>query len=196
MAPRFHKTLMPTASSGCLPSPASARTEGVPSFEALYEEHFEFVWRCLRRFGVQSSVAEDAAQDTFVVLHRRMADLRPDASAKGFLFAVAMRVARDYRRAARRRPETLEAEPRATAEGSPFQRAAERQAAATLDRFLETLDDDKRAVFVLCELEGLRVPEVSELLSTNLNTIYSRLRAGRIAFTSFLATQQGRTDHE
>lgn len=195
MATRFHKTLMPPASSGCVPNEASAPARDAPRFEELYEQHFEFVWRCLRRFGVPTSVAEDAAQDTFVVLHRRLADLRPEASAKGFLFSVAMRVARDYRRAARRRPETLEAEPRATAEGNPFQRAAERQAAETLDRFLETLDDDKRGVFMLCELEGLRVPEVSDLLGVNLNTIYSRLRAARAAFASFLENQ-GRTDHE
>lgn len=156
-----------------------------PSFEVLYREHFGFVWRCLRRFGIPDSQAEDAAQDTFVVLHRKLADLRADASPKAFLFGIAFRVARDYRRSARRKTTPLDAEAQLSGERGPFERTAEVQAAEVLDRFLDTLDDDKRAVFVLAELEGLTVPEITELVDANLNTVYSRLRAARARFEEF-----------
>jgi len=55
-----------------------------------------------------------------------------------------------------------------------------------LHRILDRLDDDKRAVFVLAELEQMTAPEIAEALSVNLNTVYSRLRAARAAFEDAL----------
>jgi RNA polymerase sigma-70 factor (ECF subfamily) len=171
---------------------ASASDADQVTFDALYREHFGFVWRCLRRFGVPARQAEDAAQDTFIVLHRRLGDLRHDASPKGFLFAIALRVARDYRRAGKRVTTELDAENEASTERGPFERAAEGEAGKVLARFLDTLDDDKRAVFVLSELEGMTVVEVSELVRANLNTVYSRLRAARARFEEFFREHGGR----
>jgi len=55
--------------------PLSARmTEGPPDIQALYREHFRFVWRCLRRLGVLSAGMDDAVQEVFLVAHRRSAD--------------------------------------------------------------------------------------------------------------------------
>ena len=47
---------------------------------------------------------------------------------------------------------------------------------------LARLSPEQRAVFVLCELEGLTMPEASAELGINLNTAYSRLRLAREAF--------------
>jgi RNA polymerase sigma-70 factor (ECF subfamily) len=159
------------------------------SFDALYEAHFEFVWRTLRRFGVPASVAEDAAQDVFVVLHRKLADLRPDASAKSYLFSIARRVASDYRRSARVPQASLDAERTESSDRGPFDRTAEREAGEALEAFLQSLDEDKRVAFMLVDLEGLTMPEVSELLSTNINTLYSRVRAARAQLMVMLASQ-------
>src|SRR3954447_16537186 len=94
-----------------------------PSFDSLYAEHFDFVWRTLRRLGVHPSVVDDAAQDTFVVLHRRLPELRADASARAFVFGIAQRVAHDYRRTARRKHSvSLEGELVSPGEG-PFESA-------------------------------------------------------------------------
>ena len=157
------------------------------SFEGLYQEHFDFVWRSLRRFGVHPSLVEDAAQDTFIVVHRRLSALRPDASAKAFLFGIAFRVALDYKRTARRkRVSCLDAESAASAADSPFECTARAQAVGVLERFLASIDDGKRAVFILAELEQMTAPEISEALSINQNTVYSRLRVARERFVEFV----------
>jgi len=159
-------------------------------FAKLYADHFAFAWRTLRRLGVRESQLEDAAQDTFVVLHRRLSDLRPDASPKAFVFRVAQRVAHDYRRSARRKgAQSLDTESEISAEQGPFEHAAKAQGLRALMRFLESLDDDRRAVFMLTELEQMSAPEIAEALGANLSTTYSRLRSARELFVAFLAQE-------
>ena len=159
-------------------------------FAKLYADHFAFAWRTLRRLGVRESQLEDAAQDTFVVLHRRLSDLRPDASPKAFVFRVAQRVAHDYRRSARRKgAQSLDTESEISAEQGPFEHAAKAQGLRALMRFLKSLDDDRRAVFMLTELEQMSAPEIAEALGANLSTTYSRLRSARELFVAFLAQE-------
>jgi RNA polymerase sigma-70 factor (ECF subfamily) len=174
--------------SGALPKEAA----GVRSFDALYARQFDFMWRSLRRLGVPPSQVEDAAQDAFVVVHRKLADLRPDASEKAWLFGIALRVASDYRRTLRRKGTvSFDPELAPSRDTSPFDGTAKAQEARLLEDFLNGLDDDKRAVFVLAELEGASAPEVSEALGCNVNTVYSRLRLARERFVSFLAENGG-----
>lgn len=161
-----------------------------PSFEALYSQYFDFVWRSLRRLGIGPALVEDATQDTFMILHRRLRDLRPDASPKAFLFGIALRVAHDYRRTARRKgADRLDLESAISKEAGPFERTAKAEAVRVIERFLASLDDDKRAVFLLAELEGMTAPEIGDALSVNVNTVYSRLRMSRERFVEFLALE-------
>jgi len=56
---------------------------------------------------------------------------------------------------------------------------AKHQARALLDRVLDDLDEDKRAVFVLYEIEELSMNDVAEAVSCPVQTAYSRLHAAR-----------------
>ncbi|MBL8972609.1 MAG: RNA polymerase sigma factor, partial [Myxococcales bacterium] len=42
------------------------------TFAEVYHSHFEYAWACLRRLGVAPEAQEDAVQDLFVVVHRRL----------------------------------------------------------------------------------------------------------------------------
>jgi RNA polymerase sigma-70 factor (ECF subfamily) len=172
---------------------AAGDVSATTDFAALYRQHFDFVWRSLRRLGVSPAVVEDAVQDTFIVLHRRLGDLRPEASLRSFLFAISLRVARDYRRSAQRKStDSLDAETASSREAGPFERTATAQASRILERFLDSLDESKRAVFAASELEGMTAPEISEALAMPVNTVYSRLRVARLRFVAFLAATGGR----
>lgn len=154
-------------------------TEAIPTFDEIYAAHFAFVWRVLRTLGVSDAALEDAAQDVFVVVHRRLPEFEGRAAITTWLFAIARRVASTHRRARTTDP-MPEAEPAGASDTfAAFSRA---QAAATVMSILDTLDEDKRIVFALVELEGLSVPEVARMLDLNLNTAYSRLRLARHAF--------------
>ncbi len=165
-----------------------------PSFDELYRAHFEYVTRCVRRLGVESAQIEDAVQDVFVVMHRRIHDLRPDASAKAFLFAIAARVANGYRRTLRRKgAASLDVGSLADPRESPFERTAWLQAERVLQHFLDVLDGERRAVFLMAELEEMTAPEISRALHVNLSTVYTRLRAARLRFASYVSAS-GKVD--
>ena len=159
-------------------------------FEALYARQFNVVWRNLRRWGVPNALIEDAAQDVFVVVHRRLAELRPGASRTAWLFGIALRVARDYRRRRQRKPAVnTDVDTHTSTERGPLERALHAEAARVLERFLSSLDQDKRRVFVLAELEEMSAPEIGQALNAPVNTVYSRLRIARERFVAFLQAE-------
>jgi RNA polymerase sigma-70 factor (ECF subfamily) len=179
------------------PIAAVARTTSA-RFAQAYEQHFAFVWRNLRRLGVPGGSVDDAAQDVFLVLHRRLAELGDDA-VRPWLFGVLRKVAADHRRSATRRDaDALElggaGEPVATGPG-PHASLERAEAARVVHALLGHLSDEQREVFVLAELEQLGAPEIARAIGVRLNTVYSRLRAARAAFdkqAARLIARQGR----
>lgn len=167
-------------------------------FDAIYRAHFDFAWRALRGLGVPERNAEDAVQDVFIVVHRRLAEFQPQASLRSWLFAIIRRVASDYRRRARRKGlgDELPAEVPDTAAETPRASAEKRQALALLLTFLQQLPEPKREVFLLVEIEQMTVPQVAETLSLNTNTVYSRLRAARREFERAIRRQHARQGRE
>lgn len=149
------------------------------SLSQLYRAQHRFVWHSVRRLGVPDEAVEDAVHEVFMVAGRRLAEFEGRASHKTWLFAIALRIVQSQRRSDRRhrrRTEALAAESLAAPSPNLYARS---EAAATLHRLLDVLDDDKRAVFVLAELEGMSAPEIAEATETNVNTVYARLRTAR-----------------
>jgi RNA polymerase sigma-70 factor (ECF subfamily) len=177
----------PQYTAPLVPSPGR-----IPSFEQIYEDYFEFVWTMLRRFGVRSPHLEDAVQELFIVVHRRLGEFAGRSSLMTWLAAIAWRVASEERRHESRKGETDPLPEDLAANGrDPHSAAVHAEAVRLLDRLLGELDQDKRAVFVLAELEQMSAPEISEALAVNLNTVYSRLRAARKAFDEALQLHKG-----
>ena len=164
-------------------SAASADT-----FRAFYSEHFAFVWRCLGALGVPSASQDDAAQEVFVVVHRRLPEFRGESSVRTWLYGIVRNVAANARRSQRRKGGLAELHGDELSEQpDPLRNLETREAADFVQRFLSQLDDDKRDLFVLALVEQLSMPEIAPVLGVPLNTAYTRLRALRIEFQSALA---------
>ena len=121
---------------GLAPSPPAPRTETwaktPPSFERIYAEGFPFVFRVLRSLGVHPERLEDAAQDVFTVVHRRLSDFEGRSSVRTWLFGIAQRIAADHRRSERRNASRWEPLPEELAhEGVSPQAQVEGRQAAT-----------------------------------------------------------------
>ncbi len=152
-----------------------------PAFSAVYAQYFRAMWRTLRRLGVARAELGDATQDVFVVVHKKLAGF-DGRSLRGFLYAIAVRVASDYRRGARTHQTVPLVETIVDPAPDPERASELSESVELLHALLAGLDEPKRTVFVLGELEELSAPEIAEALGTNLNTVYSRLRAARAEF--------------
>lgn len=171
----------------------SEETRERPSFELVYGRHFRGIWRTLRRLGVAAAHLDDAAQDVFVVAHRRLGEF-DGRSLRGWLYGIALRVASDYRRGAARRESLPLEESFPTPAPDPAQASELSESVRVLHLLLGELAEPKRTVFVLGELEELSAPEIAEVLGVNLNTVYSRLRAARGDFDAALKRHRARSD--
>ncbi len=172
------------------PDPATQR----PRLEKVYREHFALVWRTLRRWGLDAAEAEDAAQDVFLVVHRRLPDFDPNRSMRAWLFGIARRVASDRRRSGARTQRRLRLVGTTEFQDpGPESKASDADTLAIIERVLAPLDDDWRAMFILIELEGVSPQEVADQLDVPRNTIYTRQKIlrRRIAQALELA-QRGR----
>ena len=152
----------------------------VPSLAEIFREYAPFAWRALRRLGVPEADVEDVCQEVFVVVHRKLGDFEGRSSLKTWIYGICARTASDYRRSGRVRREIVtDTPPEVPHEGAQHETIMLKQARAALDRILDQLDDDKRSVFVLYEIEELTMAEVAEALSCPLQTAYSRLHTAR-----------------
>jgi RNA polymerase sigma-70 factor (ECF subfamily) len=175
-----------------------AAVRQVPAtFDEVYQRHAPFVWRAACRLGVAPSAVEDVVQDTFLVVHRRLGEYEERSSMRAWLFAILVRVIRDYRRTARRKATHVAG--RADLDGfvdastpSPLEATERREAVQELYAILNAMSEERRDVFVLVELEELTVPEVARALAANVNTIYFRLRAARREFEKAVLRHQAR----
>jgi RNA polymerase sigma-70 factor (ECF subfamily) len=159
---------------------ADAAGAPVIAFRTVFEAESAFVWNLLRRFGVPPRDLEDVTHDVFMTVYRRFDDYDRARPVRPWLFGIAYRVAARYRELARNQREVLD-EPPEPPDDAP--RADEqliaREARETLDKILDTLDLDRRAVFVLHDIEGCTMPDIAAALAVPLNTAYSRLRLAR-----------------
>jgi len=189
------------AAATSLVSSTAAEAAAAPAlaFADVYREYFGFVWRSARALGVAPSAVDDAVQEIFVTVHRCLPDFEGRSTVRTWLSGIVLNVVRHHRRTVQRRsphelpgavaedPETLASRAR-----GPHEDAELAEDTRLLQTLLETLDDDKREVLVLAELEELSVPEIAEGLGLNVNTAYSRLRLAREQFDKALARHRAR----
>lgn len=164
----------------------------------IYRTHFSFVWRNLYRLGVAEGLVEDAAQDVFLIVHRRWHTYEAKRSSlEVWLFGILIRVASNYRRNTRRRLAWLLPwrdrkgdEPAVIGVNSLVADLEQRSSLALLDRILNGLDEKKRVILLLVDVEELTVPEAAQVLKINLNTADLRLRTARQSFRQLVIRAQ------
>ncbi len=151
-----------------------------PRLEAIYREHHGFVWSSLARFGVPFANLDDACQDVFLIVFRRLSDFEGRSQLRTWLFSIARRVAFRQRRGAERAQRKARAlalePPRVECLDAQFDR---KRAAILVLRALDDLDDDKRTAVMLHVLEGMSGPQIAQMLGLPVDTAYSRIKAGR-----------------
>jgi len=169
----------------------SATGEGA-TIDDLVRDHFDFIWRSLRRLGLDDGHADDAAQEVFLIAARK-GELFVLGCERAFLFGTALRVAADVRKSiARRREVSHEAAEMVDPVPSVEALLDQQRARSLLDAMLDELPEDVRLVFVLFELEEMEMQAIAALLSIPQGTVASRLRRARTLFAASAKRRQAR----
>ncbi len=185
---------MQTVSEPVRPTGLSAEGDtgersGVCPVQGLVREHLPHVYRLLRHLGVPTSDVDDAIQQVFWVLSRKLARVSP-GSERAFLSSTAVRIASRWRRTHRRRKETGQDESlsqRPAPGPSPERQLQRAEAERLLLQVLEVLPEGLREIFVLFEIEELTLRQIAVTLGLPQGTVASRLRSARQRFQAAAA---------
>jgi RNA polymerase sigma-70 factor (ECF subfamily) len=168
--------------------------------ERLYEDYGPRVYRLARRLLGNDADAEDATQDTFVQVLRKLPSFRAEASLPTWLYRIAFNAALACRRrrAARARHQTS-GDPAAFAadgghlapgshrRGNPAGRALDHERHRLIEEAIRRLPEDYRDVYVLADVEELSCPEIAEILGLSVTAVKCRLHRARLRMRRTLA---------
>ena len=167
----------------------SERDSKVPTFEQIYAAWFHEVARWVRAFGGLDADVEDLTQEVFMVVRRKLGTF-DGRNLPGWLYRVAQRTVRDYRRRAWfRRIFTGKSTDTETETPGNWMRSPDpaeifeqREAEKTLGEILSQMSAVRRTAFILFEVEGYSGEEIAELEGIPLNTVWTRLHHARKDF--------------
>jgi len=140
--------------------------------------HGGMIFRAARSVLGEAPGAEDVVQATFLTLARKAGALGREGSVAGWLYQVAIRLAREERRNEQRR-KAREKEAAMIAAAETTEPAWSDADCAALHEELANLADTYRAPVVLHHLEGKSYEQAAAELGCNLNTFGARLTRAR-----------------
>lgn len=156
----------------------------LPDLASVHARHADFVFASLQRLGIRGASIEDAHQEVFLIVHRRLSSYDGRSCMTAWLFGICRRVAAAHRRKAHVRRE-VPIDPDCEidhVEADPEEQFARGEARRKAHSVLDMLDIDRRAVLIMFELEGMQCEKIAALLGIPVGTVYSRLHAARRDF--------------
>jgi RNA polymerase sigma-70 factor (ECF subfamily) len=168
--------------------PVVAAPPAPPQLDPIYRAELGYVWSSLKRLGAAERDLPDLVQNVFLAVHKQLPTYDPKRALRLWLFGIAFRVMSNHRRGPHQKREVLEPPPERHDDAPPADEQIDaRQKRELVLAALATLDDDRRAVLVMHDLDGHTMPDIALELGVGLNTLYSRLRLARADFLSAAA---------
>jgi RNA polymerase sigma-70 factor (ECF subfamily) len=164
--------------------------------DAIAEHYRPAILRYIRRLVGDAALAEDLTQETFLRVHRHLAELQEPAALDGWLYRIATNVCYDRFRQPELRspPEPLrfagEAEERPVPDEArlrPDQLVDQNAMSECVRRFLAGLPAEFRTVLLLHDLQGYSDPEIAAQLGVSLANVKVRLHRARAKLKTALA---------
>jgi RNA polymerase sigma-70 factor (ECF subfamily) len=161
------------------------------TLDGVYREHFDFVFRMAARLGGPGLDAEDASQEVFLIVARKLDTFDGSSLVTPWLYGITLNVVRSMRRRQRlRRLFERDDAPQADVAIQSVDRAEVMEAHRIAYSILDKLAPKKREVFILAEFEGLSCEEIAKVVGTKTETVWSRLHYARQEFAKRLAARR------
>ncbi|MFO0796715.1 MAG: sigma-70 family RNA polymerase sigma factor [Gemmataceae bacterium] len=179
------RTVAPDARTDGAALTAFVADRDAAAFAELVARFGPMVFAGCRRVTRRHHDAEDAFQAVFVVLARRAAAVAPPEAVGGWLYGVAVRIARAARKTADRRAAREHPLPGDVCEGE----SSDPDLAELLAVELAALSERDRTLLVRCDLRDEPQTAVAAALGVPVGTVYSRLAAARKRLAARLAAR-------
>jgi RNA polymerase sigma-70 factor, ECF subfamily len=153
-------------------------------FETLLRTHEALVARTALRLLGNRQDAQDAAQEVFLRLHRRLGQIDDSRNVPGWLYRVTVNVCNDILRK-RTNAGSLEDARLSVPSSAEADHGREQQRKLIADA-LRTLPEKERAALTLRDLEGLSTKEVAQILGSSEATVRSQVSAARLKIGKIL----------
>jgi RNA polymerase sigma-70 factor (ECF subfamily) len=183
----------PTVEAGEADLVAKARGGNLFAFEEIVRRHQRRVYATALRILRRHDLADDVVQDTFLRAWQSLDRFDLSRPFGPWVCRIAANLAVNHLRAPVSReqelPEGHAETPSAAA--SPLEGVLDVEAQAVLERAMEALSADQRAVFVLRTFEELSYKDIAETLEISMGTVMSRLARARDRLREALAPYLG-----
>lgn len=153
-----------------------ATTRDSASFELLVNRHHSRVRNWLRQLSNNSALADDLAQEVFLVAWQRISSFKGTGSFSGWLMKIAYNA---YLQSERKQRREREVNDQLVTEYVPVY-GEDGARIAEVARLLSVLTQYERVVMILCYAHGYSHAEISEIVDLPLGTVKSHIRRGRL----------------
>ncbi len=153
------------------------------AFRLIVEQYQGFSYSVAFRLLNHAEDAEDVVQEAFVRIWKNLHRYQHDVKFSTWLFQIVTNLCLDVlksgRRKLQRKSETIEKEHLVYDQSTPEKEIQQKELEVMIQEAAATLTPKQKAVFVLRDLEGLSVAEVSSVLNMTEGSIKSNLYYAR-----------------
>ena len=169
------------------------RDSETPGFDAIVEEHADFVYNVAYRLMGHAEDAEDVAQEAFISAYKAFGRFRGESRVTTWLYRITTNAAlMRLRKTKRDRTLTrtgIEDMEIPTWDYAPEKAAINTELGEKLQEGMSRLDPDQRAAVVLRDVEGLSSGGAAEALGISVASLKSRLHRARVLLRKYLSDE-------
>jgi len=160
------------------------------AFEELVEKHRHSVLNIIHRYVWERDVADDIAQDVFVIVWTKAGTFKEKSSFSTWLYRIVVNQCLNFRRTRKRKPPPVsldgmdaDSPPESLQTGDGHEQSAR---TAAVQRAIAELPDRQRIALILSHYEGRTYAEVAAVMETSVPAVESLLIRAKSALRSRL----------
>lgn len=155
------------------------------ALEELLFAYEKRVYNIACRFMGNESDAFDMAQESLIKIYRGIASFKGESSLSSWVYRITVNTCMDGLRKRKNAPISLEY---SIEKGVPFEdvctetpetQALSLERAEDIQRAINVLADNYKAVIVMRDIDGFSYEEISQMLKISVGTVKSRINRGR-----------------
>jgi RNA polymerase sigma-70 factor (ECF subfamily) len=154
------------------------------AFGLIFEHHHRFIYKFIYAMLGEHGLAEELTQETFLGAYKNLHTLRVEAALKTWLCSIAKNTVYKHLRSRRKEGKQSEDEVESLElvdqNLTPDEKFLSRELNGLIGEALKKLDEDKRVVFILKEVQQLSYNEIAEITGDAIPKLKTDLRRAKI----------------